>query len=419
MTETIDHLIQLRFDAVASPHDDGDWDEVLARADRTARRLPNRGLAVVAAIAAVAAALTAVAFGWPQTFVDFFGSPPAPQNVKNFFGAENVGTPSGMSPEAIPGEAREITTATFDADHGQPVHPIVHSLYVAPRKGGGFCFLWTDYSAGCVEAKGSPQVGVDWLADNYAVLASGWARTDAVKAVEAHFADGTTTTIPITWVSAPISAGFFLFPVPASHRNRADALTSVVALDAQGRAVGRQDFSLTKPLDQDVMQTLPDGTRYSLPRGWQAARARRVIGFRTTDGSAAYVWLMPRTGGGSCYLFNRGEGCLTHRSDLPTLNGGISGGSDPVLYFAETKPDVAAVELRDQNGKSERLTPVDGLVLAEITPAHYEQGSRLATVVALDRSGHVIYTQRQDPQALGVYPCRAPKNLGYGVKACP
>jgi hypothetical protein len=420
MTETIDQLIQARFDAVASPLDDGDWGGVLARAGQGARRLPTR-LAVAATVGALAAALTAVAFGWPQAFVDFLSSPPAPQNVKNFFGAQNVGTPAGMSPEAIPGEARTITTATFDADHPQPVHPKVHTLYVAPSKDGGFCYLWTDYSGGCARAKGSPQFGVDWLANDYAVLASGWARTDAVKTVEARFADGTTTTIPITWVSAPISAGFFLFPVPASHRTRSDALTSLVALDAQGHAVGRQDFSLTKPLDEDVMQTLPDGTRYSLPKRWQAARARQIISFRTTNGSAAYLWLIPRTGGGWCYLFNRGQGCLARRPDrqLPTLNGGLSGGADPVLFFAQTKPEVAAVELRYQNGESERLTPVDGLVLAEITPAHYERGTRLVTVVALDRSGRTIYTQRQEPDAVGVYPCRVPKSLGYGLKACP
>ena len=424
MTETIDRLIQARFDAVASPSEDGDWNDVLARASghrvSRLRGVPGR-LSLAAAVAVVAVGTTAAAFGWPQTLIDFFSSPPAPRNVKNFFGAENVGAPPGMSPQAIPGEARKITTATFDADHVPPDHPTRHTLYVAPAKGGGFCYLWTDYSGGCSDAKGARPLGVDWLADDFAVLASGWVRTDAVETIEARFADGTTAKIPVTWVSAPISAGFFLFPVPSAHLTRADALTSVVALDEHGAAVGRQDFSLTKPLDMDVMQTLPDGTRFSLPRGWQAAHARKIISFRTTKGSEASVWLMPRTGGGSCYLFNRGQGCVPSASDpaMSPLNGGISGGADPLLYFAETKPDVATVELRYQNGESDRLKPVEGFVLTEITPAHYQQGSRLLTVVALDRSGRAIYTQRQDPQAVGVYPCRTPKNLGYGVKACP
>jgi len=421
MTETIDRLIQTRFDAVANPGDDRDWNDVLARASvghgSRLRRAPTR-VALAAAFAILAVGATAVAFGWPQTLIDFFSSPPAPRNVKNFFGAQNVAAP-GMSPHAIPGEARKITAATFDADHVPPDHPTLHTLYVAPAKGGGFCFLWTDYSGGCAKAKSGRPLGVDWLADDFTVLASGWVRTDDVATVEARFADGTTATIPVTWVSAPISAGFFVYPVPAAHLTRADALASVVALDAHGNAVGRQDFSLTKPLDEDVMQTLPDGRRFSLPKGWQAARARKVISFRTTKGSEAYVWLMPRTGGGSCYLFNRGQGCIASGPGIPPLNGGLNGGSDPLLYFAETKPDVATVELRYQNGGRERLTPVDGLVLAEITPAHYKQGTRLQTVIALDREGHALYRQPQDPRSVGVYPCQTPRNLGYGVRACP
>jgi hypothetical protein len=434
MTETIDQLIQARFNTVANPLDDGDWNDVLARARRaepSARpQLVPRRVALAAAVAVLAVTVTAVAFGWPQTFVDFFSSPSAPENVKNFFGGENVGAPSGMSPEAIPGEAHKITSASFDANHIHPDHPTLHTLYVAPRKGGGFCYLWTDYSGGCADRDSTAKtttdpaarpLGVDWLANDYAVLVSGWVRTDAVKTVEARFADGTTATIPVTWVSAPIGAGFFVYPVPPAHRTRADALESVVALDADGKVVGSQEFRLTDPLDQDVMQTLPDGTRYSLPRRADAANARKIVSFRSTKGNEIYLWVMPRTGGGACYLFNRGEGCPPAGSldDLPTVNGGLNGGADPILFFAQVKADVAALELRYQDGESERLTPVEGFVLGEIPPAHYKLGTRLTAAVALDSKGKAIYTEHYRPQDVGVYPCEKPTNLGYGVTACP
>lgn len=55
--------------------------------------------------------------------------------------------------------------------------------------------------------------------------------------------------------------------------------------------------------------------------------------------------------------------------EMPTLNGGLSGGADPLLFFAETTPDVATVELRYQNGESQHLTPVESFVLTEVTPA--------------------------------------------------
>lgn len=447
MTETIDQLIQRRFDAVANQIDDGDWNDVLARAQhaeptlhgapirRTAypRRMPRR-IAFVTAAVAVAATATAVAFGWPRTLIDFFASPPAPAHVKNWFGALSVGAPKGMNPEAIPGQARKITTATFDVNHLHGNHPTVHTLYVAPRKGGGFCYLWSNADGGCMPAKAPTKtsamramgpLGISWFSTGgagYPLFIDGWVRSGATKTVEARFADGTTTTIPVTWVSAPVNAGFLIYPVPAVHKTAANALSSVVALDANGKVIGTQGFRLTQPLDQDITQTLPDGTQVSLERRAQASQARKVISFRTTSGSEAYVWVMPRVGGGDCYLFNRGFGCRDPRfaSSTPALNGGLGGSTNPpLLLFLEAKPKVAAIELRYQNGENERLTPVDGFMLTEIKPTHYFLGTRLATVVALDRNGKAVYTQRYQPKDSGIYPCQKPVNQGYGVKACP
>ena len=221
------------------------------------------------------------------------------------------------------------------------------------------------------------------------------------KTLEADFADGTTATIPVTWVSAPISAGFFAYVVPDAHLTRADALTSVVALDANGNAVGRQTFALTKPLDEDVTKTLPDGTKVSLPRRAQAARAREIVDSRA-NGARVYVWVMPRTGGGSCYLFGTGygggEGCTSPHwlAREPAVNGGLVGGAGN-LYFAQVKPDVVAIELRYQNGRSERLAPTDGVVAREISSANQKSGTRLVAAIGFDRDGRVIFTQHLRP----------------------
>jgi len=104
---------------------------------------------------------------------------------------------------------------------------------------------------------------------------------------------------------------------------------------------------------------------------------------------------------------------------LPILNGGTSGGAAPLLFFDQAKPQVATIVLRYQDGESEHLTPTEGFVLHEITPAHYKRGARLVAALALDRSGHPIYTQRFRPQEWGVYPCKKPVDRGYGVKTCP
>lgn len=442
MTESVDMLIQARFDAVTSKIDDRDWNDVLLRLRdagpvwepstrriTSLRRVPRR-VALAAAFATLAAVMTAAAFGWPRTFIDFFASPPAPKNVKNFFGSFNVGAPRGMDPHAIPGQARKIMTARFDANSIHGDNPTLHTLYVAPRKGGGFCELWTKASGGCEPAKApsttsesraAGPLGISWFAVDYPVVIAGAVRGGATKTVEARFADNTHVTLPVTWVSAPINAGFFVYSVPAAHRNRAAALSSVVALGANGKVVGRETFPLTKPLDEEVPQTLPDGTKVSLPRRADAAKARKVISFRATDSSKVYLWVMPRKGGGDCYASNQSSGCRIPGFDArePAFTGGLAGGSSRILFFGQAKNTVAEVELRYQNGVTERLTPVDGFVLQEITPAHYRRGTRLVAAVALDRNGQSLLTQHFRPREPGVYPCKKPIDRGYGVKTCP
>lgn len=394
MTETIDQLIQARFDAVARSNDDASWGDVLARAGNVGRprRAPARIALAVAAVV-LAATVTAVALGVPGRVVDFFKAPPAPQSVKAFFRGHNAAVPRGVNPMAGLGQPRKIMTATFDANHLPPRRATLQTLYVASRTDGGFCFIWTGLGGSCADPEDPAKagtdpaarpVGLDWLENDYAGFVDGWARGDA-KTIEAQFADGTTTAIPVTWVSAPISAGFFAYVVPPSHLNRDDPLTAVVALDAAGKLVSRQPFALTKPLDEDVMQTLPNGRKLGLPRRAQAARAHELFSFHTSNGRA-YLWVMPRTGGGVCFLYDTGdgggEGCPSRYwlSHLQAINGGAING----VYFAQVKPNVATVELRFNNGRRERITPIDGFVLHRVPSAP-------VSVVGLSRSGKAVF----------------------------
>lgn len=395
MSETIDQLIQARFDAVARPLDDASWNDVLARAGSV--RHPRRASARLAIAAVVlAATVTAVALGLPGRVVNFFHAPPAPQSVRAFFGAHNAAVPSGVDPMAKLGQPRKIMTATFDANHVPPRRPTLRTLYVAPRADGGFCFLWTTFGGSCADPENAAKartdpaarpVGLQWLENDYAGLVDGWIRGDA-KTLEARFADGATATVPVTWVSAPISAGFFAYVVPPSHLRRADALTAVVALDAGGKLVSRQTFELTKPLDEDVMQTLPDGRKLALPRRAQASRAHELFSFRTARGRA-YLWVMPRTGGGVCFLYGTGAGggeaCPSRYwlARIPTVSGYARNG----VYFAQVKPDVATLELRFRNGDHERLTPIAGFVLHKVRASP-------ASVVAFSPNGKAIFTER-------------------------
>jgi len=395
------------------------------------RRVSAR-VALVAAVVALAAVVTAVAFGWSQRVVDFFSSAPAPARVVHAFATFEGGEPSGVAvPQVEAGEARKIVTVRFNGR--------LNTLYVAPMKGGGFCYAWSGRgSGGCVAAwvrpgHGAGPLGVDWSVRG---VVTGWVRLGATRTLEARFADGTTATIPVIWVSAPINAGFVAYPVPRSHRDRAHALTSVVALDADGRVIGRVSAPPASPSKPPpwAPHRLPDGTRALFPPDAEVAKARKIISFRPADGSKLYLWLVPLTRGGHCFVSNGAHGlgqppsiCALPRFLSPseqTLSspgpstpdsssvflGGFALGN-PVVFFGVAKPAVATVELRYQNGDRERLTPIDGFVLHELGPAHWKRGTRLVAAVALNRNGETISTERfLNPQQPGIYPCNKPIN---------
>ena len=450
MSDTVDLMLRARFDAVANTSDDRDWNDVLARArgnesrakrswrrPASVRRVPAR-VAVVAAVVLLAAVVTAVAFGWPRTVIDFFTSAPAPAKVKNWFAFDNVSSPPGMDPHAVASQTRKIIRLRFlDESSDQSRRLIWHTLYVAPRKGGGFCELWTKADGGCAPAK-SPRttaesraagpLGVSWFGSDYPRVVDGFVRVGATRTVQARFAKGAKVMIPVSWVSAPIKAGFFAYTIPAAHLNRPDALRSVVALDANGNITGRESFPVmpTNWPPKEVEQTLPDGTRLLLPKDADLAKVREMFRFRAlTDGSHVYgthvfLWVVPLTRGGECYIDNQGEGC---GPSVPVfearLYGGLANGTDHVVFFAQTKPAVATVELRYQNGSTERLTPIHGFVVHRITNAHLPLGTRLVAAIALNRGGKVIVRQTFQPQDSFRYPCKKSINLGHGLKKCP
>lgn len=454
MTQMLDEQLEARFAALANWADDSDWQDVLVLANLAetevrpatavvgvapAIRIPHqrrsrtRGharLGLVLSAIALAVAVTAVAFGWPSDFVNFLSAPSAPSKVKNSFGAQNVIAPPGMNPQAIPGKARRIMAARFDATGIHPGKGGWHVLYVAPTGPGGFCFEWSHFTGSCFEptraantpvARAAGPLGVTWLGDDFPQVLAGYVRTGETKSLEARFAGGASVDIPVTWVSAPINAGFFIYIVPPAHRSTASAVRSIVALDANGKVIGTQIIPAGSPLDRIVPTTLPDGTRVPLSARAEPAKARKIVSFTAKNGSRVYLWVMPRRGGGECYVYNQGGGCpppgALNRG--PAFAGGLSIGTKRVLFFAEAEAKVTQIELRYQDGSREELTPIDGFVLHEITPAHYPQGRRLAVAIATNSNGRVLYRQEFQPQAHGTYPCEKPVSRGYGVRTCP
>jgi hypothetical protein len=424
MIELDDQAIRERLAAFTDSTEDADWNDVLRRARRAGRR--RFGGALVVVIAAVV--VTATALGLNRTVVDWFTAEQAPERVQLDFLRLSVGAPAGMDLGVIPNSARKVTVVHHDGT--------THVLWVAPTERGGFCWTWSNLNGGCRRDRSEPPpppegygadlhpflLGPAYSPDSEGVVQwiGGTVLAEQTARLVAEYAEGASEEIPILWVSAPIDAGFYLSWFPAEHRRPGHQLTALVAEDAQGDVIARQTFRLTAPADIEVQKRLPNGERVLLPVKALADQARPIIDFTAENGKQQTLWLMPTSEGGYCYVFNRGGGCppKDFKSKVP-LGAGIAGGARPVLFEGQVRTDVAAVELRYQDGDVERIKPVEGFVLHEIPSRHYELGHRLQLAVAFDQHGRELAQRPYAPDSPGVFPCEKPVDQGYGEMMCP
>ena len=224
-------------------------------AGRRVRRLVVAGAAVASAVVAVAAS---PALGFlKQSVLPFIGLEPAPKSVQLDFSSLATGAPAGMDPRALAEQARKVIAATFGGGS--------HTLWVAPTTGGGFCYEWTPGYGGCNADRAStldaigeattpagvtaPSIapgGTD--AEKAAAIAKGHALAtvtpwlvgyitgDGTQSLRVTFSDGTSAQVPLTWVSAPISAGFYSYDVPPNEQTATNHVVSVEALAPSGSA---------------------------------------------------------------------------------------------------------------------------------------------------------------------------------------
>jgi hypothetical protein len=250
------------FSAVAW-QDTGDQSESLSK---PTRRRPLRLRTVVFAVAAalVMVLVVAPAFGIIRGVLPFYGAPKAPQQVQVEFNSMNTGAPAGMSPQAIPGETRDIGQFTFGGAS--------HTLWVAPTAAGGFCFEWIGGWGGCTAPNPDPLTwngnltvpsGVSTPTipppqarpvDNNALAAalmkmrslavptwiSGYVNAADAHEVVIKFSDGTTVHPAVIWVSKPIDAGFFSYSIPTRYQTESNHLVAVDAFSASGTLVDEQ-----------------------------------------------------------------------------------------------------------------------------------------------------------------------------------
>lgn len=207
--------------------------ELLAIADAIAetqheeeRRPQRKALLLAAAIAALLLlAVPAIAAFTP--LIDFKDAPRAPTAVvERFFDLERQ-APPGMDPRAIASEARRLDLT----NEGKPV-----ALFLAPTQSDGYCFEIEGNAAGC-NADRSVPVSVGFAApDGITAPALVYGSVLDPSAVDAILTatDGSEKTIRVTWVTAPINAGFFIGTI---ERPASELPIDVKLRDGEGRTV--------------------------------------------------------------------------------------------------------------------------------------------------------------------------------------
>jgi hypothetical protein len=346
-------VLERRFDAVANEHDDSSWDEVRGRA----RRVPTRRVALLAAAAAVAVAVVTPAAGLHEPIVDFFSGERATDRVLANFTYLDQGAPPGMATGVVPGETRRVMTLSLSDG--------AHDLWVAPTRAGGFCTMWTKMGGGC-DRLGTVPLSVSYGGEPF--VASGHADADYVHAVEARYADGTAEPVDVTWVGAPIGAGFFAYE---PERGRVPEV--LVGLDRDGGVVtthpigrsGRQDLLSDAELD-DRTELLSVDTPGGPARLWTAPTRY--------EGRCAWVeYAGRRYPAASCgpkgYSWKEGVGL-----GLVDLGGNY-------FLLGTAGPRFAPLELRVSDDRRVQVEPIDDIVFAKL-PAYVKTGDTVTIVPA-------------------------------------
>jgi hypothetical protein len=419
--------------------DRDDWEQIVAAADLGTSEpqiFSSRRIAVLAVLAIlVVFAASAFALGVRPT-VNFFSANKGPSwafvsyersaKLAQFFsGVKRPGI-------TLAAPARQITVVRFEGRD--------HALVVAPLKGGSYCYSWRGpyLSGNCLTSRPSPaskQIDVQVPGDGSGPIdLYGSFVQSAGATLEVSFQDGATAQIPAVWVSAPISAGFFLYNIPSAHRRAGHVPISLSLLDGNGHVLASAKLpTFVGARAKRIFRNVPGFGLEDIPP--EAIYARRQLLFQATTTTILHLatgvttrrqrvglWIAPSTSGGTCMW----EGSF--------MSGGISGcGQGPQLrsplaiapnFYEDTLccqvgAGVARIELRFRDGDRIELHPKQTYILTAIPLRHFTRGHRLDEEVAYNRAGKVLATRTIQTNKPGMYPCAKPNVLIDGVKMCP
>ncbi len=204
------------------------------QAQPTAARSRRKQLLLAAAIVASTLLVALPAVAAFTSLIDFSSAPPAPSAVVKRFDDLQRQAPPNMDPRVIANEARRLDLTTT----GKPI-----ALFLAPTRTGGYCFELAGYASGCNADRTIP-VGIGFaaqsLTDDQAIV-YGSALDPAAVSVTIATREGGEQTVPLTRVTAPIDASFFVtsigrpdeaLPLRVELRDRSDRVIARRRIDS-------------------------------------------------------------------------------------------------------------------------------------------------------------------------------------------
>jgi hypothetical protein len=249
----IDTALSDRFAALADPTDDSNWADVMRRSRELggARRRPALALAAALALAVLVVAPAVALHG--RIVRLFENAPPAPHRVEKSFAAFEEGVPPRLQSGVQAPEARKLLEVAVGPGESA-------ILWLAPRTRGGFCTIMElDRAGGGRRGAGGEctpllrrlsfvtslhgRVSPTGAIKSGPVLLDGWVGISQAATLELAFEDGRTVDIPLTWVSPPVDAGFFIYSVPKLHWQPGHLPTSLVARDSEGKVLAQGDVT--------------------------------------------------------------------------------------------------------------------------------------------------------------------------------
>lgn len=223
---------------------------------------------VVAIIVVAVVTVTAPALGLQHTITDWLRAEKAPPATELAFSTLDEGAPPGLETGVIPGTARKA----FDVALPEGARA---TLWLAPTAKGGFCMMLelVDFQGrkrgragpGCDDRPNAAGYGLtipgpisrDGLIERGPVVIYGHVNIKAATKAIIRFEDGTATELPLTRISSPIDAGFFVYGVPATNWKPAHRPTQLRYVDQDGNGVGEAYSPLILEVPS-IPQTEPD-----------------------------------------------------------------------------------------------------------------------------------------------------------------